>query len=139
MLVCLGAMRASLAFELRLGDAVFGGCIPTFLAAVRGVPGVDLNPDTPSIFRFGAQNRDEATPASVTDTSIESGLRPGTVGQKLPRVVFIGDGLCSPQPDDKHIRIERRRDSAQFGLRRTPFWQTTNAAQVRRALERLRG
>ena len=87
MLVCRCAMRASLAFELRLGDAVFGGCIPTFLAAVRGVPGVDLNPDTPSIFRFGAQNRDEATPASVTDTSIEPGLRPGTVGQKLPRIV----------------------------------------------------
>jgi len=57
MLVCWGAMRASLACELRLGEAVFGGCISASFAAVRGVPGVDLNPDTPSIFRFGAQNR----------------------------------------------------------------------------------
>ncbi|MDT5352692.1 MAG: hypothetical protein QOJ56_1224, partial [Mycobacterium sp.] len=46
MFVCLGAMRASLAFECRLGDTVFSGCIPAFFAAIRGVPGVDLNPDT---------------------------------------------------------------------------------------------
>src|ERR1700722_18969537 len=91
MFVCRCVMTASLAFESRLGDAVFGGCIPTFLAAVRGVPGVDLNPDTASIFRFGAQNRDELAPASVTDTPIEPGLRPGTVGQIPPRVVRIGN------------------------------------------------
>src|SRR5271156_4805405 len=96
MFVCRCAMTASPAFERRLGDAVFGGGIPALFAAVRGVPGVDLNPDTPSIFRFGAQNRDEATPASVTDTSIEPGLRPGTVGHKLPRVVLICEGLGPP-------------------------------------------
>jgi len=42
---------------VRLGDAVFGCCVSTFLAAVGGVPGVDLNPGAPSIFCFGAQNR----------------------------------------------------------------------------------
>src|SRR5258705_12311726 len=57
MFVCWGAMRASLACEFRLGEAVFGGCVSAFFAAVRGAPGVDLNPATPSIFRFGAQNR----------------------------------------------------------------------------------
>src|SRR6478736_8875819 len=96
MLICRCTMRASLAFEGRLGDAIFGGCITAFLAAVRGVPGVDLNPDTPSIFRFGAQNRDEATPASVTDTPIKPGLRPGTVGQKVPWLLFICNGLGPP-------------------------------------------
>ena len=55
VLVCLGAMRASLAFEGRLGDAVLRCCMPTGLAVVGGVPGVGLNPDTPSLFRFGAQ------------------------------------------------------------------------------------
>jgi hypothetical protein len=47
-------MRASLAFERRLSNAVLRRCVPTGLAAVGGVPGVDLNPDTPSIFRLGA-------------------------------------------------------------------------------------
>src|ERR1700732_4287332 len=98
MLVCRGAMRASLAFECRLGDAVFGGCVPAFFAAIRRVAGVDLNPGAPSIFRFGAQNRDELAPASVTDTSVEPGLRPGSVRQKLPRVFRIGDGLRPPPP-----------------------------------------
>src|SRR3974390_77506 len=96
MLVCRCEMQASSALELRLGDAVFGGCIPAVFAAIRGVPGVDLNPYTPSLFRFGAQNRDEATPASVPDTPIKPGLRPGTVGQKLPGIIRIGDGLGPP-------------------------------------------
>jgi hypothetical protein len=56
MFVCPGAMQATLAFELCLGDAIFGGSISAFFAAVRGVPGVDLNPGAPSLFRFGAQN-----------------------------------------------------------------------------------
>src|SRR5437660_1238563 len=86
-------MRASLADERRLGDAIFGGGVSTFLAAVRGVSGVDLDPDTPSIFRFGAQNRDEATPARVPNTPGKPGLRPGTVGQILPRIVLISDWL----------------------------------------------
>jgi hypothetical protein len=55
MLVCRGAMRASLTFEIRLGDAIRRCCIPTLFAAVGGVPGIDLNQCAPSIFRFGAQ------------------------------------------------------------------------------------
>ena len=70
MFVGLGwSMTARLADELRLGDAVFRRCISTRFAAVGGVPGINLNPGAPSVFRFGAQNRDELTPASVTDTS----------------------------------------------------------------------
>src|ERR1700724_399632 len=96
MLVCRGAMRASLAFECRLGDAVFGGCVPAFFAAIRRVAGVDLNPGAPSIFRFGAQNRDELAPASVTDTSVEPGLRPGSVRKNRPGVSGLGEGLPPP-------------------------------------------
>ena len=59
MFVSLAAMRASPADEVCLGDAVLAGCVSTVLAAVGGVPGVDLDPDTPSLFRFGAQYRDE--------------------------------------------------------------------------------
>ena len=92
-------VTASLAGEFRLGDAILGGRIPTVFAAVGGVAGVDLNPGAPSIFRFGAQNRDELAPASVTDAPVEPGLRPGTVGQELPRIVGVGDRLCPP----KHV------------------------------------
>ena len=53
--VSLGAMRASLTFERRLGDAILRRCVTTGFAAVGGVPGVDLNQRAPSIFRFGAQ------------------------------------------------------------------------------------
>ena len=49
------SMTACGATECRLRDAVLRCCVPTGLAAVGGVPGVDLNPDTPSLFRFGAQ------------------------------------------------------------------------------------
>ena len=59
MFVGLGAVRPHAGIELRLGDAVLRCCVPTGFAAVGGVPGVDLNPDTPSLFRFGAQYRDE--------------------------------------------------------------------------------
>ena len=71
--------------------------MPAGLAAVRGVPGVDLNPDAPSIFRFGAQNRDELAPAGVTDASGQPGLRPGAVGQILAGIVGVGHGFGPPQ------------------------------------------
>jgi hypothetical protein len=74
--VCRCAVRASPAGEFRLRDAVLARYVPTGFAAVGGVPGVDLNPSPPSLFRFGAQYRDELTPASVTDRSVEPGLRP---------------------------------------------------------------
>src|SRR5271156_5928072 len=98
--VCRGAMRASLAGEFRLCDAVLACCVPTGFAAVGGVPGVDLNPSPPSLFRFGAQYRDELTPASVTDRSVEPGLRPSPIGQVAPRVGGIRDGLGPAQ----HVR-----------------------------------
>src|ERR1700757_805709 len=83
--------------KFRLRDAILRRCMPTVLAAVRGVPGVDLNPDTPSLFRFGAQNRDEPAPAGVTYASREPGLRPGSVGQILAWVIWVGDGFGPPQ------------------------------------------
>ena len=60
------SVTAALADEFRLGDAVFGCCMSAFFAAVRGVPGVDLNPYTSSFFRFGAQFRDETSPRGVS-------------------------------------------------------------------------
>src|SRR5277367_69783 len=98
--VCRGAMRASLAGEFRLCDAVLACCVPTGFAAVGGVPGVDLNPSPPSLFRFGAQYRDELTPASVTDRSVEPRLRPGSVGQEHAGIVGVRDGLGPAQ----HVR-----------------------------------
>src|ERR1700677_2295151 len=93
-------MIAALTDEFRLADAVLSGCIPTFLAAVGGVPGVDLDPGAPSVFRFGAQYRDELTPASVTDRSVEPRFRPSPIGQVVPRVGGIRDGLGPAQ----HVR-----------------------------------
>ena len=76
MLVGWRVMTAALTGEFRLHDAIGGGYVTAVLAAVRGVAGIDLNPDTPSAFRFGAQNRDELAPASVTDTPVDfPGLR----------------------------------------------------------------
>src|ERR1700757_4748875 len=68
--------------EIPLACAILPRCVPTVLAAVGGVAGVDLDPDAPSLFRFGAQNRDEPAPAGVTDASVEPGLRRGAVAQK---------------------------------------------------------
>jgi len=52
--VGLGAMPTGLADEFRLRDAVLACCVSTVFAAIGGVPGIDLNHYTPSVFRFGA-------------------------------------------------------------------------------------
>lgn len=57
--------------EYRLGGAVFFSCMPAGFAAGGGVAGVDHDADAPSVFRFGAQNRDELSPAGIDDTSVE--------------------------------------------------------------------
>ena len=98
--VCRGAMRASLAGEVRLCDAVGRCCVTAVFAAIGGVAGVDFDPGAPSIFRFGAQNRDELAPASVTDTPVEPGLSPGSVVQILPGVVGVGHRFGPTQ----HVR-----------------------------------
>ncbi|MDT7793397.1 MAG: hypothetical protein QOD59_2833 [Mycobacterium sp.] len=95
--VGLSSVPAALTTKLRLADAVASGGMPAGLAAVGGVPWVDLNPDTPSIFRFGAQNRDELTPARVTNTSIKPGLSGRSVGQELAGVSSVGHRLRSAQ------------------------------------------
>ena len=53
--VSVGAVTAPLAGEHRLGDAVLSCGVTADLAAVGGVPGVDLNECASSVFRFGAQ------------------------------------------------------------------------------------
>jgi hypothetical protein len=78
--VGLGMMPAPLADEFCLADTVPACCVSTVLAAVGGVPGVDLDPYPPSVFRFGAQYSEETTPARVTDTSVQPGLCPRSVG-----------------------------------------------------------
>ena len=93
MFVGLGAVTAPSTDEFRLGDPVFLGCVPAGFAAIGGMPGVNLDPYTPSVFRFGAQYTEEIAPARIADASVEPGLGPGPVGQKLPRIVEIGDGL----------------------------------------------
>ena len=95
--ICRCAVTAALAGELRLRDAVRARHVPTGFAAVGGVPGVDLNPSPPSLFRFSAQYRDELTPASVTNRSVEPRLRPSPVGQVAPRGDGIRDGLRPAQ------------------------------------------
>ena len=72
MFVGLGGICAALAYEFGLRDPVFGGCMPTGFAAVRGVPGVDLYPGTPSIFRFGAQTWRGVNPAVARSDCTES-------------------------------------------------------------------
>ena len=54
MFVCLGAMPTAPAGEFRLRDAVLPCCVSTVLAAIGGVPGINLNHYTPSVLRFGA-------------------------------------------------------------------------------------
>jgi hypothetical protein len=68
--VCVRRMPTQETTKFRLSDAILGGCVPTGFATVRGVPGVYLNPGAPGVLRFGAQNRDELAPASITDTSV---------------------------------------------------------------------
>lgn len=88
--MCVGGcfVTAALADEFRLGDAILRGCMFAPFAAVGSVPGVDLDPGAPSIFRFGAQYRDELAPASVTNASVQPGLRPGAVGEVARRSMF---------------------------------------------------
>ena len=55
MFVCLSGVTASLADECRLGDAILACSVSTGLAAIRGVPGINLDQCASSVFRFGAQ------------------------------------------------------------------------------------
>src|SRR5271163_1533740 len=83
-----------------LRDTVGARYVPTSFAAVGGVPGVDLNPSPPSLFRFSAQYRDELTPASVTDRTVEPRLRPSPIREIVPRVGGFRDGFGPAQ----HVR-----------------------------------
>jgi len=59
MFVGLGGVPAGLADEFCLRDPVLACCISTVLAAIGRAPGVNLDPHTPSVFRSGAQYREE--------------------------------------------------------------------------------
>lgn len=86
----MGNIPTGLTSKLCLADAVLGGCEVTHLAAVRGVPGIDVNHSAPSFFRFGVEDVDEGCPARVVDRSVESRFRRLPVGQERFRVVGIG-------------------------------------------------
>ena len=85
--VCRRGVTAALAGEFRLHDAVGARCVPAALTPVGGVLGVDLYPGPSSIFRFGAQNRDELAPASVTDRSIEPRFRAARYDAASPQAI----------------------------------------------------
>ena len=71
--------------------------MPTVFATVGRMPGVDLDPDAPSLFRFGSQNRNEPAPTRVAYASREPRLGPRIVGQILAGFVWIRHGFGSSQ------------------------------------------
>ena len=94
MLVGRRVMTAALTGEFRLGDAIGGGYVTAVLAAVRGVAGIDLNQCAPSVFRFGAQNRDElAQPASLI-LLLSPDFARAPLGRNCPRFSTSGTGLA---------------------------------------------
>ena len=90
--VGLCGVSACFAGKRRLVEPVLLGCVPAGFAAVGCVPRVDFDPDASSVFRFGAQNRDEVAPARVRDTSVETGLGRCPVGQEATRASRIRCG-----------------------------------------------
>src|ERR1700722_18495224 len=95
--VCRCGVTAALGGEVRLRDTVRARCVPAALTPVGGVLGVDLNRAPRSLFRFGAQYRDQLAPASVTDRSVEPRFRPGSVGQEHAGIVGVRDGFGPAQ------------------------------------------
>ena len=103
--VGLCRVPARVADEFRLTDAVLPCREPTGFTAIGGVPGVDLYPGASSVFRFGAQNRDElAQPASlmlrlspVLAAARFGNHRPGRsgVGTGLARRIMLAIARCS--------------------------------------------
>src|SRR4029450_6844408 len=65
VLVGVESVRAPPTGEPPLAAAVLLGRVPPDFTAVGGVPGVHLDHDTSSLFRFGAQDRHELSPAGV--------------------------------------------------------------------------
>lgn len=87
-------VTAALAGEFRLADAILGCCVTAALTPVGGVAGVDLDPGAPSIFRFGAQYRDELAPASVSDRSFSPDFARAPLGRNRPGLSGSGLGLA---------------------------------------------
>jgi len=97
VLVSVSLERARPATKQRLCDTVLPGCVPTSLAAVRGVPGIHVDHHASSVFRFGTQDRHEQSPARITDTSIQPGLSRSPIRQEPPRGIRICHGFCAAQ------------------------------------------
>ena len=93
LFVSVGGVSARLTGERGLGDSVLSCCVTTVFAAIGGVFWVDLDPGASSVFRFGAQNRDELPPPSVTYASVESGLGGGPIGQERAGLIRIRQRL----------------------------------------------
>src|ERR1035441_2297779 len=97
MFVRLGAMPTGAANEFRLRDPVAGGCVSAGLAAIRRVPGGDLYPRKPSVFRLSGQNRDDLPPASITDTPTKTRFGASPVRKERAGIVGIGHRFGPPQ------------------------------------------
>jgi hypothetical protein len=110
MLVGVDGVPTSSTGEHRLCGAVLGCGVPAGFAAVGGVPRVDVDHHTSSLFRSGAQDRHELGPARVVDAWVQAGLGRGPVGQEPARLVGIGarwrslDQVADPQVlDDQQV------------------------------------
>jgi hypothetical protein len=99
LFVGLGRVATDATSENRLGDAILRGCMPAGFATVRSMAGIDVDPDAPSFFRFGAQNRDELPPASVTYASIEASFCSRSVRQVAAGMV----GVCGRLSTTQHV------------------------------------
>jgi hypothetical protein len=97
VLVGMCAVSACSAYKSRLRGPIFLSCMAAQLAAIRCVPRVDRDPHTPSVFRFGAQNRNKVAPARVADTPVDPGLGRSSIGQEASWAFRIRDWLRPTQ------------------------------------------
>src|ERR1035437_6162220 len=93
MLVGVRGVTTRLTAEHCLADAVLFGGVTATATAVGGVPGIYAYHCASSLFRFGAQDRDEGSPARIGDTSVQPGLGCLPVGQECPGGIWVGTGL----------------------------------------------
>ena len=106
------AVATGLAHEFRLADAILFRYVPAGFTAVRGVAGIHVDADASSVFRFGAQYRQELPPPRITNASVQSGLRrrhrwAGT-GREFRVVHGFGPPLHSWRSEGPPPRSSRR-------------------------------
>jgi hypothetical protein len=94
MFVSLGAMRASLAFEFRLGDAVLRCCVPTASQrseVCRGSTSIQMRPASSALARRTETNRPQ--PASLV-LRLSPDFAQAPLGKNCPGLFGSGTGLA---------------------------------------------